>query len=107
MFGNATYVRAFTCGRFAGRPEAKYPDQPIDYRRRRQICSGEVPMMFDDSNSWIWPITLAPFIGSFLGVLVTRAEAPYSIVFGRSYCEACRGRLMARDMLPIVSWLAL
>lgn len=58
-------------------------------------------------NSWIWLVVFAPVIGSFLGVLVTRAESPRSIVFGRSRCEACGIRLTAFDLFPIVSWLAL
>jgi leader peptidase (prepilin peptidase)/N-methyltransferase len=58
-------------------------------------------------SSWIYPVVLAPVIGSFLGVLVTRAETPRAIVFGRSRCEACSARLTAVDLVPILSWLAL
>jgi leader peptidase (prepilin peptidase)/N-methyltransferase len=58
-------------------------------------------------SSWIWPVVLAPVIGSFLGVLVTRAETPRAIVFGHSHCEACKARLTAVDLFPIVSWFAL
>jgi prepilin signal peptidase PulO-like enzyme (type II secretory pathway) len=36
----------------------------------------------------------APFVGSFLGVLV-----------GRSRCEACGVTLGVRDLVPVVSWL--
>jgi leader peptidase (prepilin peptidase)/N-methyltransferase len=49
----------------------------------------------------------APFIGSFLGVLVVRLPASRTVVWGRSACEACHRRLAARDMIPIVSFLAL
>lgn len=57
--------------------------------------------------SWIWPVAAAPIIGSFLGVLVTRFEAPASIVFGRSRCDSCGVTLAPLDLVPIVSWLAL
>jgi leader peptidase (prepilin peptidase)/N-methyltransferase len=58
-------------------------------------------------SSWIWSAAIAPVIGSFLGVVVTRAESPSSIVFGRSCCTACGVRLAAFDLFPIFSWLAL
>ena len=58
-------------------------------------------------SSWIYPVAIAPIIGSFLGVLVTRSEAPRTIVLGRSCCAACGARLTVLDLFPIVSWLAL
>jgi leader peptidase (prepilin peptidase) / N-methyltransferase len=56
---------------------------------------------------WVWPVLAAPFIGSFLGVLVTRARAPRSIVTGRSACERCGSALGPAELVPLVSWLAL
>jgi len=56
---------------------------------------------------WIWLVVAAPFIGSFLGVVVTRAESPQSILWGRSACAHCNHRLEPWDLLPIVSWLVL
>jgi leader peptidase (prepilin peptidase) / N-methyltransferase len=53
------------------------------------------------------PILLSPIVGSFLGVVVTRAETPAAIVFGRSECPHCHTRLAARDLLPLLSYLAL
>jgi leader peptidase (prepilin peptidase)/N-methyltransferase len=58
-------------------------------------------------DSWIWPGAVAPFIGSFLGVIATRIEAPWRILWGRSICPACRHRLGPRDLVPILSWLAM
>jgi leader peptidase (prepilin peptidase)/N-methyltransferase len=55
---------------------------------------------------WIWPILAAPFIGSFLGVVVTRAESPRSILWRPSACPACSHRLGLLDLIPIISWLA-
>ncbi len=57
--------------------------------------------------SWAWPVIAAPFIGSFLGVVVMRARAPSSILFGRSLCPACGERLSPLDLVPLASWLAL
>src|SRR5215469_16155200 len=54
---------------------------------------------------WIWPVLAAPFIGSFLGVIVTRSESPRSILWGRSACPDCGHRLEPRDLVPVVSWL--
>lgn len=49
----------------------------------------------------------APFIGSFLGVLVTRLPTRRTVLWGRSSCERCRHRLRPADLVPIASWLAL
>ena len=54
---------------------------------------------------WIWPVLAAPFVGSFLGVIVTRADSPRSILWGRSACDHCGQGLAPRDLVPIVSWL--
>jgi leader peptidase (prepilin peptidase) / N-methyltransferase len=48
----------------------------------------------------------APFIGSFLGVIVTRHAQPLSIAAPRSRCDACAHPLAPSDMVPIASWLA-
>jgi leader peptidase (prepilin peptidase)/N-methyltransferase len=58
-------------------------------------------------GSWVWPVLLSPFIGSFLGVIVARAESPRGIVFGRSACARCGARIGARDLIPVASWLFL
>jgi leader peptidase (prepilin peptidase)/N-methyltransferase len=55
---------------------------------------------------WAWPVIAAPFIGSFLGVVVSRARAPHRILFGRSACEHCGAVLGPRDLVPLLSWLA-
>jgi len=57
--------------------------------------------------SWIWAVLLAPIIGSFLGVVVMRHDAPAQMLFGRSACGACDKRLGAADLAPILSWLFL
>lgn len=48
----------------------------------------------------------APFVGSFLGVLVRRLPEHRPILWARSRCESCGAVLQARDLVPIISWLA-
>jgi len=53
-----------------------------------------------------WSLVLiAPFIGSFLGLLIRRLPEGSTIVRGRSRCDACGATLRVRDLVPIVSWL--
>ena len=52
----------------------------------------------------VWMMILAPFAGSFLGVLVRRLPAGRPVVVGRSACEACGRALAARDMVPLLSY---
>ncbi len=54
---------------------------------------------------WGWPALLAPFVGSFLSVVVRRFDAPRSIILGRSECPHCHARLGIRDLTPLLSWL--
>lgn len=48
----------------------------------------------------------APFVGSFLGVLILRLPLGESVILGRSRCDHCAHVLVARDLVPILSWLA-
>jgi leader peptidase (prepilin peptidase)/N-methyltransferase len=52
------------------------------------------------------PVIAAPFIGSFLGVLIRRLPADHPIVFARSACESCSHRLTPAELIPVVSFLA-
>ena len=53
-----------------------------------------------------WSAVLAaPFIGSFLGVVVQRLPEERPITWGRSRCKHCGTVLAARDLVPVVSWL--
>ena len=51
-------------------------------------------------------LAAAPFIGSFLGVLVRRLPEERPLAWERSRCEHCGKALTARDLVPLVSWLA-
>jgi leader peptidase (prepilin peptidase) / N-methyltransferase len=50
-------------------------------------------------------LLVAPFVGSFLGVLVRRLPEGVPIAWSRSRCRWCGARLGPRDLVPIVSWL--
>jgi leader peptidase (prepilin peptidase) / N-methyltransferase len=53
-----------------------------------------------------WPVLLAaPFVGSFLGVVIDRLPAGRPLVLGRSRCDACGATLAASDLVPVASWL--
>lgn len=54
---------------------------------------------------WI-PLVAAPFVGSFLGVVVRRLPDGRPIAWVRSRCEWCGAVLTVRDLVPLVSWLA-
>jgi leader peptidase (prepilin peptidase)/N-methyltransferase len=59
--------------------------------------------MFDPPP--IVPILAAPFIGSFLGVLVARLPQGRDVAWSRSQCDSCGHVLAARDLVPLVSWV--
>ncbi|MBS0562808.1 MAG: prepilin peptidase, partial [Proteobacteria bacterium] len=63
--------------------------------------------MPDTFLPWFAPLLAAPFVGSFLGVLIRRLPAGRPVVLGRSACDACGRTLSAADLVPLVSYLAL
>lgn len=54
---------------------------------------------------WLLPVLAAPFVGSFLGLLIARLPVGAAVVLGRSACLACRHPLGAVDLVPVLSWL--
>jgi leader peptidase (prepilin peptidase)/N-methyltransferase len=56
-------------------------------------------------ESWL-AIIVAPFVGSFLGVVIERLPVGRSVVLGRSTCDRCGAPLAARDLIPLISYLA-
>lgn len=50
-------------------------------------------------------VLAAPFVGSFLGVLVRRLPERRPVIWARSQCEGCGAVLEPRDLVPLVSWL--
>lgn len=55
---------------------------------------------------WLLALVAAPFVGSFLGVLVRRLPAGRPVVAARSRCEACGTPLAPRDLVPLLSYAA-
>jgi leader peptidase (prepilin peptidase) / N-methyltransferase len=58
-----------------------------------------------DAIGWS-AVAAAPFVGSFLGVVIRRLPEGRPIAWSRSRCEGCGAVLRARDLVPLVSWLA-
>jgi leader peptidase (prepilin peptidase)/N-methyltransferase len=58
-----------------------------------------------DAIAWSAPLC-APFVGSFLGVIVRRLPEGRPIGWVRSRCERCGAVLRVRDLVPLYSWLA-
>lgn len=50
---------------------------------------------------------LGIFIGSFLNVVALRLQKKESFLLGRSYCPACKHKLSALDLVPLLSFLVL
>jgi leader peptidase (prepilin peptidase)/N-methyltransferase len=50
-------------------------------------------------------LVAAPFIGSFLGTLITRTASGEDFVRGRSCCEICGHRLGPFELIPLVSFV--
>lgn len=52
-------------------------------------------------------LLVAPAVGSFLGVLVRRLPAGQDVVRRRSACESCGLTIPMRDLIPVLSFVAL
>lgn len=48
---------------------------------------------------------MAPFVGSFLSVLVVRLPAGEDVVASRSRCRSCAKTLSPLELVPLVSWV--
>lgn len=53
----------------------------------------------------VFLLAAAPFIGSFLGVVVERLPEGRSVIVGRSACPRCTHALGPIDLIPIISWV--
>lgn len=56
---------------------------------------------------WLLPLILAPFLGSFGGVLIRRLPAGQPVAVGRSRCDGCGHVLGPRELVPLVSFALL
>jgi len=57
------------------------------------------------TDRWL-PVVAGPFVGSFLGALVTRLPAAEPVIASRSRCRHCGHPLGPRDLVPLASWPA-
>ncbi len=64
-------------------------------------------MFLPSDATWFWPLLFAPFVGSFIGVLIVRLPVGRPAAMARSECGHCGTRLGAIDMAPLVSFIAL
>jgi leader peptidase (prepilin peptidase) / N-methyltransferase len=62
-------------------------------------------MMPETPYDWITAIAAAPFVGSFLSVLITRLPQHEEVVFRSSHCPHCNHDLAARDLVPVASYI--
>jgi leader peptidase (prepilin peptidase)/N-methyltransferase len=53
---------------------------------------------------WLVPVVIAPFVGSFLGVLIRRLPRGQDVVVARSRCESCGKTLGPLELVPVLSW---
>jgi leader peptidase (prepilin peptidase)/N-methyltransferase len=61
-------------------------------------------------QAWLRALVALPFglgLGSFMTVAITRMPAGESVVRPRSRCPSCGTEILARDNVPVVSWLLL
>ena len=49
-------------------------------------------------------VIASPFLGSFLGAVITRWSAGRPLYSGRATCDCGQVVLSTRDMIPIASW---
>jgi leader peptidase (prepilin peptidase) / N-methyltransferase len=54
---------------------------------------------------WV-ALVVAPFIGSFLGVLIRRLPRGRPVLLARSACDSCGATLAPVDLVPLASFLA-
>ena len=50
-------------------------------------------------------LLFAPFVGSFLGLVVDRLPRSEAVLAGRSRCDVCARPLGPLELMPVVSWL--
>ncbi|MEI9988933.1 MAG: A24 family peptidase [Rhizomicrobium sp.] len=61
--------------------------------------------MIVESAIPIIAIVVAPFVGSFLAVVIMRLVGGRSIVTGRSACDACKHILGPAELIPLLSFV--
>lgn len=59
-----------------------------------------------DLAGLVFLLVTAPFVGSFLGLVIERLPHGRPVIWGRSRCASCGRGLTPRDLLPLLSWIA-
>ncbi len=54
---------------------------------------------------WLIALAVAPFAGSFLGVLIRRLPEGRPIAFARSSCDTCGATLSVPELVPLASYV--
>jgi leader peptidase (prepilin peptidase) / N-methyltransferase len=91
--------------------KARFGEQHPSYNIAQTQASERVQAYLAEflarTNTAGWSLLLvAPFVGSFLGVLIRRLPEGLTIAWARSRCPWCETRLGVRDLVPMLSWLA-
>ena len=60
-----------------------------------------------DTAAYIIVFTVGLLFGSFTNVIIARMPVGESIIFPPSHCPSCHKRLIAMDLVPVLSWLFL
>jgi leader peptidase (prepilin peptidase)/N-methyltransferase len=58
------------------------------------------------TDAWLL-LLVSPFVGRLLGTLILRLPEDCPVVLARPSCPSCGRRLGARDLIPLLSYLAL
>ena len=53
------------------------------------------------------PVLAAPFVGSFLGVVIRRLPRGQPLAMARSRCDSCHGALRPWELVPLLSYAGL
>lgn len=62
--------------------------------------------MHQISTTWMAAVLMAPFVGSFIGLVSLRLPAERPVAIARSACGGCGRTLGPLDLVPIFSFLA-
>lgn len=68
---------------------------------------GVTPQREIELVDWLPPLLAAPFIGSFIGVLIARLPANRPVAMARSACDQCHHPLGWADLVPLASFAVL
>src|SRR5262245_64135176 len=71
--------------------------------RQTRWRRGTITLMIDLVSPLLL-VLVAPFVGSFLGLVITRLPEGLPLLFSRSRCDCGNRLLQFGDLVPVVSW---